>query len=1033
MKISIRKGRLWLVLGCLLSVPALWPTQIVVPESINHLCYYTDFFYNLPKDDFIYYLNDRLLYSEPPDDELFDSGLRSKLEKIILIHDALGDFVAKHGGRNSQIIHFNLNSAGDEEAAIQLCILLGLEMRKEEDQTYSLMLDTSEGIVDYHRLANLNLAKLEKQINETKQMTFQLRQSLVDIPYDLEFLNEITGLELTPHTFLKEMVSNERFSLLLGTLYRLSHQEVEYISDAMPEKANGAWEAIYKDKKWLTGMFMLSTALRVSDDRLMIPGGDQAARFWTTLVGADPVTSPVQFLKALATEKDGKLNYLFVFSHYLPEQQKTHALFDYDARKMAEILDVMELAKHARLQISRLPRLDTYNFFSWLYLLRVENDAVWFPGGIGIWLDALAPELGMERGDDTAVSDSEKMFRLLRTLVAASKADAKGMTPLEKFVSLYAKFIDRPQIIRQNTLETLFKRYENFNVMVDYIEKLPLKNPQTVHKMFSWLDDLSKLGRPSDIAAFTAIYQSMLEILSFQAKYAPDHLDYDLAVQDLLDIPLQAAKVYDGLFQFLSSRLNIRLNRRSIDDAFLNAILVGIPNQYIQMNDQAYRFMVQDQVKEYMEDIIQSQEVAPLSTLLEINDAFKAIAEQKPGTAEKLNSLVRNAFLQLPHPDISDSAPKFIRNRVKSYLKEDLDKDVLVLEEKIQSRAPAADLNEIMEKIKGTYLIHQLKDSLVTVVYALHAKNPRLRIFLNPNLVRLHDFEGEDGITAWNHCGIPRTKKRFSGFFFQGGLSRLSLLLCHAWREHLFARNIIYDKEQIEAVLANILDIYPILQASRTQDYISLLVEFGLELIQKSQKDEAIAAEVREALGTVIAGYHYRKIMDYLDEISNDYYLFFHEIYKLGEVFLRKNHHLEGFSSGDRLGMLTKTHLYQTIKKELNQYGGIHYHTFGAVTPRYMNLFPQELGNLFLRNSTGGEILNEFKIKTAYHASKKGFAPQLLGQFLYEYLYATTRKYYSQNYIKDYFSTYFIFDILNNSNLSKIIKKLQSKGHVRLK
>ena len=46
----------------------------------------------------------------------------------------------------------------------------------------------------------------------------------------------------------------------------------------------------------------------------------------------------------------------------------------------------------------------------------------------------------------------------------------------------------------------------------------------------------------------------------------------------------------------------------------------------------------------------------------------------------------------------------------------------------------------------------------MATVYALHAKSERLRIFLNPNLTRLHNFNTENGFTPWNHCGVPQTK-----------------------------------------------------------------------------------------------------------------------------------------------------------------------------------------------------------------------------------------------------------------------------------
>jgi hypothetical protein len=451
------------------------------------------------------------------------------------------------------------------------------------------------------------------------------------------------------------------------------------------------------------------------------------------------------------------------------------------------------------------------------------------------------------------------------------------------------------------------------------------------------------------------------------------------------------------------------------------------------MGDLAYRFMVQDQIRTRMLDIIQSQEVCPLSDLLEIKTVLEKVGSTPPAKAGDLGAALIEDFKILRHPDISPDAPKFIRNRVMPYLEEDLIKDLNDLADKVKNSSSAADINVMTAKIKADYLTYQLRDSLLATVYALHAKSERLRIFLNPNLTRLHDFDSENGRTPWNYSGVPQTKQRFSGYFFQGGLSRLNFAFSNSWKDHLFSRNIIYDKKQIEAVLTNLLDLYPITRVRRAQSYVGLLVELGLELIQKSQKDESIMEDIKPVIGAITSGYHYRKIMDYLDGVTNNYYLFFFEIFKLGENFLKQNKHLDEFSRAEELGMITKTHLYQTIKQELDQFGSLYNATFGSVTARYMDIFPPEVANLFLSDSTGGEVINEFKIKTAYHAFKKGYAPQLLGQILYEYLHQTGRRFFAQNYIKDYYSTHFIFDILNNSHLKKIIKKLQSKGYVRLK
>ena len=77
-------------------------------------------------------------------------------------------------------------------------------------------------------------------------------------------------------------------------------------------------------------------------------------------------------------------------------------------------------------------------------------------------------------------------------------------------------------------------------------------------------------------------------------------------------------------------------------------------------------------------------------------------------------------------------------------------------------------------------------------------------------------------------------------------------------------------------------------------------------------------------------------------------------------------------------------------------------------------------------------MIDEFKIKVAYHMLKKQTPPALLGQFLFMYLDTTARSFLRQNHINDYPVTYFIFDIFNTSHLNSLIKKLKKEGYLKL-
>lgn len=48
--------------------------------------------------------------------------------------------------------------------------------------------------------------------------------------WDYGFLRQVTGLELNADSFFEILLKDEKFSLLLGALYRLTDREIDYIS-----------------------------------------------------------------------------------------------------------------------------------------------------------------------------------------------------------------------------------------------------------------------------------------------------------------------------------------------------------------------------------------------------------------------------------------------------------------------------------------------------------------------------------------------------------------------------------------------------------------------------------------------------------------------------------------------------------------------------------------------------------------------------------------------------------------------------------
>jgi hypothetical protein len=370
---------------------------------------------------------------------------------------------------------------------------------------------------------------------------------------------------------------------------------------------------------------------------------------------------------------------------------------------------------------------------------------------------------------------------------------------------------------------------------------------------------------------------------------------------------------------------------------------------------------------------------------------------------------------------------------VNTYSKKALNKDIKQLVEKINSNAAISDLKPIIMNIKNDYLLFHLKDYLLALAYAVNARSPKLKVFLNPNMVRLHDFENRKDRTAWNYCGTPSATDFFSGYHLCGGLSRLNIVFASKWQDHLFSRTYIYNSAHVQGALINMLDLYPDPMAHQSVAYNALLVDFGLELLRKSQDNKMIRKDVIKELAHITSGYHYRKAVNYLTGKSNDHHLFFCEIKRLGEIFFKRRKYLEESPLKEPLEAFNNMSLDSDIHNRNRGFGGIYYHTFGNLMPQHLRIFPQGVSNFFDSGWVSGEMIDEFKVKLSWHLYKKKTPPFLLGQVLYSYLLRTVPRIFSQSHVNDYFATYLIFKIFNNSHLRKILKDLQKKGYLRLK
>ena len=142
---------------------------------------------------------------------------------------------------------------------------------------------------------------------------------------------------------------------------------------------------------------------------------------------------------------------------------------------------------------------------------------------------------------------------------------------------------------------------------------------------------------------------------------------------------------------------------------------------------------------------------------------------------------------------------------------------------------------------------------------------------------------------------------------------------------------------------------------------------------------------------------------------------------------------LETFKRRDDLMAFRQSTASMILERESSNWGGMSIHLFRSLQNRRWTAFPQALSTLFENKGISGEIINEFKLKTAYYAARHNIPALLNGQIMYHFFFDTFKQFYNQNYPSDYFTSYFLFDVFNSAYLNKTINMLKKEGLLRIR
>ncbi|MCP4215333.1 MAG: hypothetical protein GY765_11795, partial [bacterium] len=700
---------LWFVILLVQLLPAATAT-ITVPGVSENLNSYLKGADVKAHDNCIYNLNELLLFEKLPTvgetkEALFKLYLRKlnrvnkitlhdvrrqhvidlnqsftySLRSIFTHHSAIKDFLTRAASDPYAPVRFSLTKPAELQGAKYLLKLLGLTLFRSSTGEYGLHDASSPPNYEnnrYYKITNIVWLRLQRALNKTGHLEFQLKEDKAELPESLEFFSTVTALPLTADNFLETLSQNRQLQLLLGMIYRLGKNEIAYISQLEPDLT--AWKRIYHNGAFLSGMFFLSHSLRVEEGRIQLPGGGAAGAVWDTLAGTPHHPPSLDFLAQVATLDDGKLNYLYTFSFFLPTESRNALFNTNDPQRALALYRLVSLGRKEKLENLTLPSLHDQGFFTLMYALQTRDGKFFFPGGIAAWTKAVGAK------ENNVVS-------LLETL-GKNQEKKNG---IGCFMAVYSKFLQRHELMTPEVIETLYKNYGKYNVLVDFVEKIPFKNPDTVLKMFSWVKSLeSTKGSDKKKESLTAILQSVLELLSRAARNNDAPVDYDGIVLQLTAIPFSAPEAYDGYFQFFENYL--AYDPQEADDSFMEFALSGITNRPLTLHEQNYRLESFNFKKTGTVKIMKSQSVCSLSQLAQIN---RLLAEAATAPNPTTIQAIKTAFESLPQAELPPDAPLILRKSATSYSTKTLLKRVNKLTGKLEKKAEKKEILSLIREL----------------------------------------------------------------------------------------------------------------------------------------------------------------------------------------------------------------------------------------------------------------------------------------------------------------------------------------------
>ena len=646
--------------------------------------------------------------------------------------------------------------------------------------------------------------------------------------------------------FLDMFIEDPGLARLYVAMYNLHRPTAQALRAAVP---------VQRLKDYAPVIDFFGAMFEVRDGVAIVPGGDRARSVWEKLTGAR-VARGGEFFQALVEADDG---WMAAYYDALARIQgdRARAYFLNPAR-----IERFYGAVRGRVT-SPGPARPIFRASADLLLLssRVDfssNGQPKIPGGIGPWRDLFVkhPHGKYDGKLTTSAAGWRDADDVIEAMFALSRKAIEN-EPLRMFLAISDLDRNRARPLSAATVARMIRSFPKHGEQFTLYNDSPDLSEDTIIAHLDAMADLDRIGNLPRRANSIGMLQAQLAIWQVLRRNGsiPD-TKADSSMRALLALS-QATNDQQDVFELGRDGVLALLEASGGDPESPQQALLGLLVGEAGPAEAEAR----EEILEGINQLLALQRLVPLKTLFDLADHLERVSRGEAFNVAMANRLSANiSDIRLPRSLLSvEESNAMAQGRI--------------VERHIQ-RQRSLNLRRAVDRAQGNpsrllairgELAPILRDSLVGIVYAIHAPPGAELIRANPLFVRSHDFLGPENRFSW-----ARTRLQSTGWPSSGGGRLIGSLMSLPYELASAEQNFMVPSER-QALIWQDLAPQMLLGATLPRwwgvepadlHYVGLHVRMARAVLAESALDPDLASTVQPLLRRRVEPSRVWKIID---------------------------------------------------------------------------------------------------------------------------------------------------------------------------